>query len=95
MFGWRAHLVARHLGEGGVELLGDGLELFLLVDKLVLQPVHLLLQLLDGPLAKVGPGLGGLDLLGEELDLLLVVGLFLIGLLLGYLNGWNDIFTDL
>ena len=35
------YLVARHLGEGELQLLGDPLVLLLLRHKLVLQPVHL------------------------------------------------------
>ena len=34
-------LVARHLGEGELQLLGDPLVLLLLRHKLILQPVHL------------------------------------------------------
>ena len=34
-------LVSGHLGEGLLQLLGDGLELLLLGDQLILQPVHL------------------------------------------------------
>ena len=34
-------LVSGHLGEGLLELLGDGLELLLLANKLVLKPVNL------------------------------------------------------
>ena len=37
----RRVLVSGHLGEGAVELLGDGLELLLLSDQLVLQTVNL------------------------------------------------------
>ena len=37
----RRVLVSGHLGEGAVELLGDGLELLLLSDQLVLQSVDL------------------------------------------------------
>ena len=50
-------LVAGHLGEGLLQLLGDGLELLLLGDELVLQPVHLLLQLQHGLLSELSAGL--------------------------------------
>ena len=50
-------LVAGHFSKGGLELLGDRLELLLLGGQLVLQPVHLLLQLLNGFLGKLSPGL--------------------------------------
>ena len=50
-------LVAGHLGEGLLKLLGDGLELLLLGDELVLEPVHLLLQLGHRPLGELSAGL--------------------------------------
>lgn len=40
------NLVSRHLGEGLIQLVGDGLELFLLMDQFIFEPVNLLLQLL-------------------------------------------------
>ena len=49
--------VTGHFGEGLVELVGDGLELLHLVDQLVLEPVDLLLELLDGLLGELGAGL--------------------------------------
>jgi len=51
-------LVAGHLGEGLLELLGDGLELLLLADQLVLESVNLLLELLYGLLGELCSGLG-------------------------------------
>merc|ERR1719430_2888204 len=48
-------LVAGHLSKGLLELLRDSLQLFLLGRQLILQPVHLLLKLLDGLLSKLGP----------------------------------------
>ena len=50
-------LVSGHLGEGLLKLLGDGLELLLLGDELVLEPVHLLLQLGDRPLCELSASL--------------------------------------
>ena len=78
--------VTGHFGEGLVELVGDGLELLHLVDKLVFQSVDLLLELLDGLVGKLGSGLSLLQLGGESLDLLLVGLLPLVGLLLGDLQ---------
>merc|ERR1711962_255844 len=80
-------LVSGHLGESLVELVGDGLELLHLVDQLVLKPVDLLLELLDGLLGELGTGLSLLQLGGESLDLLLVPMLPLVGLLLRDLEG--------
>jgi len=40
------NLVSRHLGEGLVQLVRDGLELLLLVDQFIFEPVDFLLQLL-------------------------------------------------
>merc|ERR1719348_837722 len=75
-------LVSRHLCEGHLELLCDGLVLLLLSHQLVLQPVHLLLKLLNGLLSKLSPGLSLLQLGAQCLDLLLVGLLPLVGLLL-------------
>merc|ERR1719192_2569401 len=83
----RHSLVAGHLSEGLLELLGDGLVLLLLCHQLILQPVHLLLQLLHRLVSKVSSGLGLLQLGGRRLDLLLVRLLPLVGLLLGNLQG--------
>merc|ERR1719275_306664 len=74
-------LVSGHLSEGLLELLSDRLVLLLLRHKLILQPVHLLLQLEHRLLCKLGAGLGLLQLGSQGLDLLLV------GLLLGHLEG--------
>merc|ERR1719201_2902272 len=81
------NLVSGHLGEGLLELLSDGLVLLLLRHKLILQPVHLLLQLEHRLLCKLGAGLGLLQLGSQGLDLLLVGLLPLVGLLLGHLQG--------
>lgn len=51
-------LVARHLGESRVQLVRDVLVLLDLVGELVLNPVHLLLQLLYRPLSKLGASFG-------------------------------------
>merc|ERR1712241_615672 len=83
----RHSLVSRHLSKGLLELLGDGLVLLLLGHQLVLQPVHLLLQLLHRLVSKVSSGLGLLQLGGQRLDLLLVRLLPLVSLLLGHLQG--------
>ena len=48
--------------------------------------MHLLLELLDGSLGELGPGLGLLQPGGQGLDLLLVGLLALVGLLLGHLD---------
>merc|ERR1711887_102894 len=79
-------LVSGHLGKGLLQLLGDRLVLLLLGDQLILQPVHLLLQFLDGLLSELGAGLGLLQLGAQGLDLLLVGLLPLVGLLLGNLQ---------
>merc|ERR1711990_781597 len=79
-------LVSGHLSEGLLELLGDGLVLLLLGDQLILQPVHLLLQFLDGLLSELSTGLGLLQLGAQGLDLLLVGLLPLVSLLLGNLQ---------
>merc|ERR1712073_223649 len=83
----RHSLVSRHLSEGLLELLGDGLVLLLLGHQLILKPVHLLLQLLHRLVSKVSSGLSLLQLGGQRLDLLLVRLLPLVGLLLGHLQG--------
>merc|ERR1719275_108860 len=80
-------LVSGHLSEGLLELLSDRLVLLLLRHKLILQPVHLLLQLEHRLLCKLGAGLGLLQLGSQGLDLLLVGLLPLVGLLLGHLEG--------
>merc|ERR1719275_27061 len=80
-------LVSGHLSEGLLELLSDRLVLLLLRHKLILQPVHLLLQLEHRLLCKLGTGLGLLQLGSQGLDLLLVGLLPLVGLLLGHLQG--------
>merc|ERR1719219_2420117 len=80
-------LVSRHLCEGLLELLSDGLVLLLLGDQLILQPVHLLLQLLDGFLSELSTSLSLLQLGTQGLDLLLVGLLPLVGLLLSHLKG--------
>ena len=49
--------------------------------------LYLLLQLSDGPLGEVSPGLVLLELGGYSLDLVLVVLLALVGLVLAYLQG--------
>merc|ERR1719454_1832266 len=79
-------LVSGHLSEGLLELLSDGLVLLLLGDQLILQPVHLLLQLLDGLLSELSTGLGLFQLGAQGLDLLLVGLLPLVSLLLGNLQ---------
>merc|ERR1719184_439607 len=83
----RPSLVAGHFGKGGFELLSDRLELLLLRGELVLQPVHLLLKLLDRLLGKLSPRLSLLQLGSQVLDLLLVASLPLVGLLLRHLQG--------
>merc|ERR550525_1389315 len=80
-------LVSRHLSESHLQLLSDGFVLVLLGHQLVLQSVHLLLQLRHGLVGKLRPGLGLLQLGGQSLDLLLVSLLSGIGLLLGNLEG--------
>jgi len=65
-------LVARHLSEGQLQLLGDCLVFLHFLGQLVLQSVHLVLQLLDGLLSELCSGLGLLQLGGQSLDLLLV-----------------------
>merc|ERR1719500_2214833 len=77
-------LVSRHLSEGLLELLHDGL--VLLLHQLILQPVHLLLQLLHRLLSELSASLGLLELGGQGLDLLLVGLLPLFGLLLSNLE---------
>merc|ERR1711990_500121 len=79
-------LVSGHLSEGLLELLSDGLVLLLLGDQLILQPVHLLLQFLDGLLSELSTGLGLFQLGAQGLDLLLVGLLPLVSLLLGNLQ---------
>merc|ERR1719167_1758801 len=80
-------LVSGHLSKGLLQLLSDRLVLLLLKDQLILQPVHLLLQLLDGFFGKLSAGLGLLQLGAQGLDLLLVGLLPLVGLLLSHLEG--------
>lgn len=53
-----AGLIAGELGKSLVELVGDGLVLLLFVHQLVLESVHLLLQLLHRSLSELGTGLG-------------------------------------
>jgi len=79
-------LVSGHLSEGLLELLSDGLVLLLLGDQLILQPVHLLLQFLDGLLSELSAGLGLFQLGAQGLDLLLVGLLPLVGFLLSNLR---------
>merc|ERR1719500_2717725 len=79
-------LVSRHLSEGLLELLHDGLVLLLPLPQLILQPVHLLLQLLHRLLCELSASLGLLQLGGQGLDLLLVGLLPLVGLLLSNLK---------
>merc|ERR1712066_826338 len=74
--------VTGHFGEGLVKFVGDRLELLLLVDELIFEPVHLLLQLGDGPLCELGASLSLLQLRGQRLNLFLVRLLSLVGLLL-------------
>merc|ERR1719464_1393894 len=80
-------LVSGHLSEGLLQFLSDGLELLLLGDQLILQPVHLLLQFLDGLLSELSTSLSLLQLGTQGLDLLLVGLLPLVGLLLCHLQG--------
>merc|ERR1719391_710376 len=87
-------LVSRHLGEGLLQLLGDGLVLLLLRDQLILQPVHLLLQFLHGLLSELSASLGLLQLGAQSLDLLLVGLLPLVGLLLRNLQGLEVVGND-
>ena len=82
-------LVSGHLGEGLLQLLGDGLELLLLGDELIFEPVHLLLQLQHGLLSELSAGLSLLQLGGEGLDLLLVGLLTLVRLLFTHLQQLN------
>merc|ERR1712241_515232 len=67
----RHSLVSRHLSEGLLELLGDGLVLLLLGHQLILKPVNFSLQLLHRLVSKVSSGLSLLQLSGQRLDLLL------------------------
>merc|ERR1719222_1159996 len=85
VFGWI--LVSGHFSKGLLELLSDCLVLLLLCHKLILKPVHLLLQFEYRLLGKLGAGLGLLQLGSQGLDLLLVGLLPLVGLLLGHLQG--------
>merc|ERR1719362_1322943 len=85
VFGWI--LVSGHFSKGLLELLSDCLVLLLLCHKLILKPVHLLLQFEHRLLGKLGAGLGLLQFGSQGLDLLLVGLLPLVGLLLGHLQG--------
>merc|ERR1719275_303842 len=85
VFGWI--LVSGHFSKGLLELLSDCLVLLLLRHKLILKPVHLLLQFEHRFLGELGTGLGLLQLGSQGLDLLLVGLLPLVGLLLGHLQG--------
>merc|ERR1719210_3308063 len=79
-------LVSRHLCEGLLQLLSDGLVLLLLGDELILQPVHLLLKFLNRLLCELSPSLRLLQLGAQSLDLLLVGLLPLVRLLLSHLE---------
>merc|ERR1719222_1475303 len=85
VFGWI--LVSGHFSKGLLGLLSDCLVLLLLCHKLILKPVHLLLQFKHRLLGKLGAGLSLLQLGSQGLDLLLVGLLPLVGLLLGHLQG--------
>ena len=61
-------LVSGHFSKGLLELLGDGLVLLLLRDQLILQPVHLLLQILHGHPSEPSASLGLLQLGAHGLD---------------------------
>merc|ERR1712080_350441 len=67
------YLVSGHFSECLLQFLSDRLELLLLGDQFVLQPVHLLLQLHHRLLRKLGPGHRLVQLGGQSLDLFLEV----------------------
>merc|ERR1712080_714242 len=85
------YLVSGHFSECLLQFLSDRLELLLLGDQFVLQPVHLLLQLHHRLLRKLGPDHRLVQLGGQSLDLFLVSLLSLVCLLLSPLQRFQVI----
>merc|ERR1719410_2117560 len=92
---WTKYLISRHFCECGVQLLGDGLELVLLSQQLILQSVNLLLQLNDGFFSKLSSCFGLFQFSGQSLDLIFVECLPLVGFVLGHLQGLEVVGHDL
>uniref|UniRef100_A0A0K8RCJ5 Putative tropomyosin n=1 Tax=Ixodes ricinus TaxID=34613 RepID=A0A0K8RCJ5_IXORI len=80
-------LVPGELCEGLVQFVRDSFVLLFLLDKLVFQSVHFLLELLHRPLSKFGSRFGLLEPTGHLSDLALVGLLLLQGLLLTDFQG--------
>ncbi|GMT02254.1 hypothetical protein PENTCL1PPCAC_24428, partial [Pristionchus entomophagus] len=94
-FSWTSsYLRSLDLLDGLLDLLGEVAHALFLHDKLILEPVDLLLELLDGALGELGAGLGLLQSGGQGADLLLVRVLSLESLLLRHLERLEVVTDD-